>query len=110
MVSSAQDDIIRLFFSAGVNNCMTDPGVQALAMLFGSAGDFTPATFRSGLSDTVNNVAGASRVGYYVIPGAAHMHLWRPRFYSDNGLGSGATMASWVADIIAAMPTHRGTL
>jgi hypothetical protein len=110
MVSSAQDDIIRLFFSAGVNNCMTDPGVQALAMLFGSAGDFTPATFRSGLSDTVNNVAGASRVGYYVIPGGAHMHLWRPRFYSDNGLGSGATMASWVADIIAGMPTHRGTL
>jgi hypothetical protein len=109
VVSSAQDDIIRLFFSAGISNCTTDPGVQALVMLFGP-GDFTPATFRSGLSDAVNNVAGASRVGYYVIPGASHMHLWRPRFYSDNGLGSGATMASWVADVIAGMPTHRGTL
>ena len=110
MVSSAQDDIIRLFFSAGVNNCSTDPGLEAAAMLFGATGSFTPNVFRSGLSDAVNNVAGASRVGYYVIPGAAHMHLWRPRFYSDNGLGSGATMASWVADIIAAMPTKRGTL
>jgi hypothetical protein len=107
MVTSAQDDIIRLFFSAGINNCMTDPGIQALAMLFGP-GDFTPMTFKSGLADVVNNVAGADHVGYYVIPGAAHMHLWRPRFYEENGVGG--SMASWVADMIAAKATHRGSL
>jgi hypothetical protein len=107
MVSSAQDDIIRLFFSAGIDNCTTDPGVQAFAMLIGP-GDFTPATFKSGLADAVNNVAGADHVGYYVIPGGAHMHLWRSRFYSDNGVGG--TMASWVADIIGAKATHRGSL
>jgi Pectinacetylesterase len=110
MVSSAQDDIIRLFFSAGINNCMTQPFDQALAMLFGP-GDFTPATFKSGLADAINNIAGADRVGYYVLGtpnNASHMHLWRPRFYDDNGVGG--SMANWLGDVIAGKATHRGSL
>jgi hypothetical protein len=111
MVSSAQDDIIRLFFSAGLSNCTTQPSDQALAMLFGP-GDYTPATFKSGLADVITNVVGADRVGYYVLgsspSNASHMHLWRPRFYEDNGVGG--SLASWLGDVIAGKATHRGSL
>jgi hypothetical protein len=110
MVSSAQDDIIRLFFSAGLSNCTVQPADQAFLMLLGP-GDYTPATFKSGLSDTISNVVGADRVGYYVLgapSNASHMHLWRPRFYTDNGVGG--TMADWLADVIAGKATHRGSL
>jgi hypothetical protein len=94
LVTSREDEIIRLFFSDGLNNC--------------GGGDYTNGNFQMGLRDVINNVVGADRLAYYVLNGAGHMHLWRSRYYATNGLEK--SIAAWVADVLADKPTHLGQL
>jgi hypothetical protein len=107
IISSQEDEIVKVFFSAGLRNCSTDTFLEAIAQITG-LGAYMTGRFPKGISDAITNVAGADNTAYYLLNGSRHMHLQRPRFYEDNGVGQ--TLAAWVGDVIAEKPTHRGTL
>ncbi|HEX6243770.1 MAG TPA: pectin acetylesterase-family hydrolase [Polyangiales bacterium] len=107
VITSNQDEVVKVFFSAGLDGCTVDTGLEAIAQTAG-LGRYPGDRFPKGVNDVITNVAGADNVAYYVINGSRHMHLMRPRYYEQNNLGQ--SIADWVADVIAGKPTHRGTL
>jgi hypothetical protein len=105
-VTSANDEIMQLFFSGGLNDCETlGSAVDAVVQFLGGS-PYPKERYPKGLKDFIDHVAGPGRVGAYVMAGTKHMHLWRPRYFEENGLGM--TMADWVQDILDEMPTRVG--
>lgn len=106
-VSSKGDQIMRLFYATGLDDCSYDSSIAGVSGFFGLP-PYPQEDFEAGLGDFIDNVAGRDRVGSYIMEGDLHMHTFRPRFYEDNG--TGMTMADWLADILAGKATHVGDL
>lgn len=106
-ISSKQDEIIKLFFSTGLNDCKTKAAPQAVAMFLGG-GNYPKERYPAGLKDFLESVAGLDRAGSYILEGKQHQHIFRPRFYSVNGLGT--SMADWLGKVLDGEPAHVGTL
>lgn len=108
-LSGTQDQVIKLFFSAGLENCTTDTASEAVASFTG-LGSYPEDRYPAGLKDFVDGVAGDS-VGYYAISedgiNDLHQHLFRQRFYEDNGVGK--TIAQWVGDLLKDQPERLGS-
>lgn len=90
LISSADDEIISLFYSAALPGC-------------------TPTTYDIGvyhtaLNDFRDNIAGRDRFATYFMPGSLHMHLWRPRFYETNG--TSMTIADWLTKLLQNEAVH----
>jgi len=110
LVSTDQDEVVKLFFSAGNNNCTGNPLLAELVKL-GSRGVisvYPRELYPEGLKDFIENVAGLDQSGSYVFIGETHQHLFRNRYYEFNGLNM--TIAAWVMDLINGVPTHVGIL
>ncbi len=105
-ISSDQDQIIKLFYSAGLNDCTTITALEAVAaiMLLGS---YPLDRYPAGLNDFLDNVAGRQNVGSYLISGDLHQHLFRARYYEQNGVGR--TIAEWVGDLLGGQSVHLGS-
>jgi hypothetical protein len=99
-ISSDQDEVMKLFFSAGLNNCLI-PAVW-------NYNSYPPDRYPQGLRDFVQNVLGGESAGSYITAGTTHQHLFRPRYYEENEVGM--TIADWVAEIINDNPVHVGVL
>ncbi len=99
-ISSDQDEVIKLFFAAGLNNCSM-PALFAL-------NQYPQERFPAGLTDFIENVLGGEEAGSYATAGTAHQHLFRPRYFEENGIGM--TLAEWVEEIINGNPVHVGVL
>jgi hypothetical protein len=115
-VSSVEDEIIRAFYAPGLGSdgsfpgdCTLDPSANTIEEAVIGGGPYTGAKFHEGLVDVMDNVVGRDSVAYYALPGTAHMHLWRPRFY-EIADGATMTMAEWMADVLAEKATHQGNL
>lgn len=106
-VSSDQDEVIKLFYSAGLNNCTANTATEAMAAFMGM-GSYPLDRFPAGLTDFIENVLGGNDAGSYVTAGTAHQHLFRPRYYEENGVGM--TLAAWVGEILNGNPVHVGVL
>ena len=112
-VSTEEDNVMRAFFGAGGSpkdpndNCMVDPGTNTIATAT-IGGNYDGPTYRAGLKDAVENVAGRETTAFYVMPGTPHMHLWRGRYYETNQVGT--TLADWVGNVVAEKPSHVGAL
>ena len=115
-VTSNQDQVVKVFFSAGLENCTVKPGDEALAQVLGpflgGPTKYPSDRYPTGIRDVVNNVVGADKLAYYVITSgnvaSYHMHLFRSRYY-DKVAGD-QTIADWVGDVIAGKRTHVGNL
>jgi hypothetical protein len=107
IISSKQDEVMKLFYSAGLYNCEANTSYEA-AMSVAGRSSYPIDRYPAGLKDYIENVVGRTRGGSYIVDGSTHQHLFRPRFYEKNG--STMTLAQWVADIIAGKPTHIGEL
>jgi hypothetical protein len=106
MISSMQDEVIRLFFSMGVKDCANADTIDPVALTVTQILDptiFFPAdTYTSGLNDLRSRFAGTGRFSTYFLGGANqtfHQHVFRPRFY-ENAAGS-KSMAQFVTDFMA---------
>jgi len=107
MISSNQDEIMKLFFSPGLNNCTTNVAVQAVAALRGLS--LYPADrYPAGLRDFVENTIGRESCGSYVVDGISHQFLFRDEFYLENGVGM--ILADWITEIISGKAIHVGIL
>ena len=114
-VSSLEDEVIRGFYSPGLNateggpdNCTLDPTGEIVKTAIIGGALYTGEKFHEGLADAIDNVVKRGTVGFYTIPGTAHMHLWRDRYYEKNG--NAQTIAEWVKDVLDGKPTENGEL
>jgi hypothetical protein len=106
-ISTAQDQVIKLFFSAGLEECSYPVLLDLPGSALGLSG-YPAERYPAGLKDFVDSVAGRESVGSYMMEGDTHQHLFRPRFYEPNGLGK--SIAEWLADTLDNRVLHLGTL
>jgi hypothetical protein len=114
-VSSQKDEIIRGFYSPGLSatagqpdDCSLDPTWETVQVAVIGGARYDGEKFKAGLKDVIDNVVGQGKVATYTIPETPHMHLWRDRYYQENG--NGQTIAAWVKDVLDGKATKRGEL
>lgn len=87
MISSMNDEVIRLFFSSGLKDCASFETADPVAI---TLGQFDPAVYMvgtdyaAGLEQLRADYVSTGRLATYFIGGANiafHQHIWRPRFY-----------------------------
>jgi hypothetical protein len=101
MISSMEDEVIRLFFSGGVKECAgydtTDPVGVTVGQVLDPTLMFSATTYTAGLNDLRATYAPSKRFSTYYL-GAPnqlfHQHSWRPRFY--EAAAGGKTIAAFV--------------
>ncbi|MET0341156.1 MAG: pectin acetylesterase-family hydrolase [Polyangiales bacterium] len=106
-ISAKQDEIIKLFFSLGLANCTKEGGSEAISAFLG-ASEFPADRYPTGLKDFIENVGGKDQLGSYMVEGNQHQHIFRDRYFDENGVGM--TMADFVGKVLEAEPVHVGTL
>jgi Pectinacetylesterase len=115
LISSIHDQIIRLFLSAGQNNCSdTDPNLLSGLALEGSdVPSFDGGQYNNGLNDLRSSYLCTGKISSYYIgtgdPDASdsngtidtlHEHIFRPRFYDPLGGPGQPTLAQWMGDVV----------
>ena len=108
IVSTVQDEVIRLFFSQGDNSCGSN---NATALAAGQAlgTDYTGAEYTQGLTDLVTTFQCTGRLATYYIGGTNpnymhptyHQHIFRDEFYQAITNDGKTTMAQWATDFVA---------
>ena len=106
-ISTKQDEIIKLFFSLGLDDCSREGSTEAVGAFLGLS-SYPEDRYPKGLADFIENVGSREQMGSYIMEGTLHQHLFRPRFYELNGLGT--SLADWVASILDEQPVHLGSL
>ena len=104
-ISSAQDDIMKLFFSTGLNDCTTDSFVASVGG-FLQMSPYPPERYPAAMMDAME-FFGLDRIGTYFMTGNNHQHLFRARYYEEND--AGMTIAEWVGEILKDNPVHAGS-
>jgi hypothetical protein len=111
LVSTAQDEVMRLFFGSGLNTCATN-NATALSVSGGVAGtDYT-----KGLTDLVTTYKCTGALATYYIGGmnssypypTQHQHIFRSEFYTVDTNSGTETMAQWTAKLLAGTPEVLG--
>ena len=103
LVSSMQDEVMRLFFGSSNNDCATN-NATALAV----SGGLTAAQYTAGLQDLVSTYQCTGALATYYIGGSNpnfpyptdHQHIFRSEFYTVDTNSGSQTMAQWTADLL----------
>jgi hypothetical protein len=106
-ISTAQDQVIKLFFSLGLEAC-TNPVLLDLPGAALGLSWYPDERYPAGLKDFIENVSSRSSTGSYFMEGDTHQHLFRPRFYEPNGIGK--SIAEWLADTLDGKAVHVGNI
>ena len=112
IVSSTEDEVIRLFFTPGENACANvdaaDPVQITLGQLAGQA--LYPAQrYAEALLALRSRYASTGRLATYFFAGVSanlHQHAWRPRFFEP--LAGSTTLARFVSDFLEGRPAQVG--
>ncbi|HMI83474.1 MAG TPA: pectin acetylesterase-family hydrolase [Polyangiaceae bacterium] len=110
LVESVHDEVIRLFFSAGNDNCANnDPILLFLGTL---SLTYDANKFQEGLLDLRTRYACSNQLATYFVSSlfndTPHQQIFRDRFYQPIANGSSVTVAQWVSDFLADRMTHIG--
>jgi hypothetical protein len=103
LVSSVQDEVMRLFFGSSNNSCATN-NATALSL----SGGLTGAQYTMGLQDIVTTYQCTGALATYYIGGtnpnfpnpSYHQHIFRSEFYTVDTNSGSETMAQWTADLL----------
>jgi hypothetical protein len=101
-ISTMQDEVVRLFFSAGLANCQNyDTANPVTIVVFqGDPTIYFPAQqYTDGLTDLRTKYVGSGQLSTYFMSGQLHQHIFRPEFYTATA-GS-ETEAAWVGKLLA---------
>ncbi len=104
LVSTVQDEVMRLFFGSSNNNCATN-NATALAV----SGGLTGAQYTTGLQDLLTTYQCTGALATYYIGGmnsnfpnpSYHQHIFRSEFYTVDTNSGSQTMAQWTADLLS---------
>jgi hypothetical protein len=106
MVDSDQDEIMKFFFSEGLENCsyIENPIVGLLA--------YPEDRYPNALKHILNDLVDPSRMATYIWSGDLHQNLFQTatddRFYQKNGLDK--TVAEWFAGLITGKGERIGVI
>ncbi len=113
LVSSMEDEVIRLFFSMGVKECSAFETADPVLITAGQIVDptvlFPAADYSAGLVDLRNEYAGTGRFNTYFLGGlnaAFHQHTWRTRF-TDASVGP-ISIAAFTGGFLEGRVEHVG--
>lgn len=114
MISSMEDEVIRLFYSVGLVDCANydtaDP--VAITLLQGDPTVYFPAQqYSGGLNELQATYMVSGRFATYFMSGlnlTMHQHTFRPRFY--EAAAGGMTIASFVEQFLAGELLHVGPM
>jgi hypothetical protein len=101
LISTMDDEVIRLFFSVGLQNCANFDTADPVAITLGQA---TPgvymaaADYEGGLNGVRAQYQSTNKLSTYFMPGSLHQHIIRPYFYTQ-AVG-GKTLQQYVTDYI----------
>jgi hypothetical protein len=108
IVSTMQDEVIRLFFSQELNSCASS---DATVLTLGQAlcGGYTCDMYTAGLNDLLSTFKYTGRLATYFIGGtnpmymnpSYHQHIFRNEFYQAIDNSGTMTMAQWASDFIS---------
>jgi hypothetical protein len=105
IISSMNDEVIRLFFSVGMQNCANYDTADPVAVTLASIDPnvyYPAADYAAGIEELRAYYAPTDRMATYLLGGlniTFHQHVWRARFYQA---ASGAkTIADFVRDFMA---------
>jgi hypothetical protein len=104
LISGMEDEVIRLFFSVGLNDCADYDGADPVAVVLLQADPavFFPATqYTGGLNGLRSMYESTGRFATYYIGGGNpnfHQHLFRPRFYESAA--GGKSIAQFTSEFL----------
>jgi hypothetical protein len=105
IVSSMQDEVIRLFYSSGLKNCAAFTTADPMTIGFAQADPtvYVPGQdYTEGLNGLRMQSVSTGKIATYYLGGANitfHQHIWRPRFF-DASAGS-ESIAAWTSNLLA---------
>jgi hypothetical protein len=104
IISTVQDEVIRLVYSLGANNCAqsdtADPITLSVAQLIDPSLLMPADDFTAGLRALRDKYGPSERLATFYLAGANpnfHQHLFRPDFYE---MFNGTTQAQFVSDFL----------
>jgi hypothetical protein len=104
VVSSMQDEVIRLFYSSGLQNCATFTTADPTTITLGQVDEtvYMPgADYTAGLTEIRTKYAASGKFATYYLGGANqtfHQHIWRGRFYAKSA--GDQSIAQWVSNLL----------
>jgi hypothetical protein len=103
LVSTMQDEVMRLFFAQGDNSCATnDPNLLIFS-------PYPAAQYTAGLNDLRSTWDCTGALASYYIAGANptyHQHIFRPEFFQV--MAGNMTIAAWAAGLVNGTVTDIG--
>jgi hypothetical protein len=99
-----QDEVIRLFYSSGLQNCGSFTTADPTTITLGQADEtvYMPgADYTAGLNEIRMKYVSTGKFATYYLGGANqtfHQHIWRARFY-DTAAGS-ESIAAWAKNFL----------
>lgn len=106
IVDSSQDEIMKFFFSEGLENCsfIDNPIVGLLA--------YPADRYPMALQHILTNLVPADRISSYIWEGDLHQNLFQTatddRYYQKNGLDK--TVAQWLANLLSGKSERIGVI
>ncbi|HVW27545.1 MAG TPA: pectin acetylesterase-family hydrolase [Polyangiaceae bacterium] len=104
IISSIQDEVIRLFYSPGLQNCMNYETANPVTIVLAQADPntyFPAQTYTDGLNDLRTKYISTGRFATYYMGGTNitfHEHIFRDRFYT--AAAGNVTIAQFVTDFL----------
>jgi hypothetical protein len=107
LVSTMQDEVMRLFFAQGNGSCASNNATNLAAAQV--LGGYTGAEYTQGLNDLLTTYACTGALAAYYIGGqnsafpnpTYHQHIFRQEFYQATTNDGGVTMAQWTANLLS---------
>jgi hypothetical protein len=102
LISTVQDEVMRLFFASGDNNCASN-NATALSLTPYPADQYT-----MGLQDLVSTYQCTGALATYYMGGmnsnfpnpTYHQHIFRSEFYTVDTNSGSLTMAQWMGNVL----------
>jgi hypothetical protein len=112
IISTMQDEVIRLFYSVGINDCTDYDTADPVGITVGQVLDptvlFSADTYTAGLNDLRTRYATSNRMSTFYMGGdnpTFHQHIFRPEFFDPF---NGTTQAAYVSDFLAGKVVQLG--
>lgn len=109
LISSMEDEVIRLFYSAGNRDCGAfDQAHPVGNFLFTLGATFPADQYAAGLNALRARYTTTHRFATYYLGGddiTSHQRLWRPSFFDAT---AGVSIARWLTDFLEGRMAHVG--
>ena len=101
IISSMQDEVMRLFFSVGLKTCSAYDTADPVSITLVQGDTYmTAEQYTGGLNALLTKYKPTGKMATFFMTGPIHQHIFRPSFYTASAGGS--TMAKFVGDFVNA--------